>query len=204
MRRAGVSILGIFLAAVVCMSSIVVEGQEPSAPANSKKATALAKKYLGTIERAVSFPSTEGGDQDVIYWGQSLNPPHGWRIIAISKKEKPLVVFDSFSLHDAYLGVTGLSAINAEADGHNGYVVTWRGCVPHQCSDGRIGFALYASQDRRTYRAHILTMDDNSYHVAYYPKSGIPGNYRKQLDEMMCSDNGISRPSTLPNKCLAR
>ena len=100
--------------------------------------------------------------------------------------------------------MTGLSSISAEEYSHNGYIVTWRGCVPHQCSDGRIGFALYASQTHQTYRAHVSTLDDNSYRVAYYPKSGIPDEYHKKLDEMMCSDNGVSRPTALPLKCSSR
>jgi hypothetical protein len=186
------------------MSSVVIGGQEPSAPVNSNGATALAKKYLGTIEKTVSFPSTEGGNKDVISVGQSRNPPRGWRIVVVSDKDEPQLVWDSFALHDEYLDVTGLNSINVEADGHSGYIVTWRGCVPHQCSDGRIGFALYSGKSNRVYRAHVSTQDDNSYRVAYYPKSGIPDEYREKLDEMMCTDNGISRPSALPLKCSSR
>jgi hypothetical protein len=192
------------LAAVVFLFFFVVSGQEPSSSAPSNGATALAKKYLGTVERSMSFPSTEGGSQDVIFVGQSLHPPHGWRIVVVSDQEKYRLVWDSFALHDAYLDVTGLSSINTEADGHDGYIVTWRGCVPHQCSDGRIGFALYSSKNHQTYRAHVATLDDNSYRVAYYPASGIPDEYREKLDEMLCSDNGISQPARMPIKCPAR
>jgi len=204
MRRASVSILYLLLAAVVCLSPLVVGGQEPSTSVPSNGATAVAKKYLGTIEKALSFSSTEGGNQDAIFIGQSLHPPRGWRTVVVSDQGEPRLLWDSFAIHDEYLDVTGLSSINAEAYGHNGYVVTWRGCVPHQCSDGRIGFALYASQSRQTYRAHVSTLDDNSYRVAYYPTSGIPVHYREKLNEMMCSDNGISRPSALPLRCSSR
>src|SRR5271165_2849748 len=195
MRRAFVSILHSLLAAVVCLSPLVVGGQEPSTSVPSNDATAIAKKYLGTLDKSLSFPTTEGGNQDAVFIGQSFNPSRGWRAVVISDHGKPLLLWDSFALHDEYLDVTGLSSINAEAFGHNGFIVTWRGCVPHQCSDGRIGFALYASQSRQTYRAHVSTLDDNSYRITYFPKSGIPVEYREKLDEMMCSDNGISRPS---------
>ena len=193
----------VFVAAVVCLFPLVLGGQEPSASAPSRGATTLARTYLGTIEKTVPFPSTAGG-RDVIFIGQSLNSPHGWRIIAIADQERPRVLWDSFTLRDTYLEVSGLNSINAEADDHNGYIVTWRGCVPHQCSDGRIGFALYASQKHKTFRAHISTSDDNAYRVAYYPQTGIPDEYRKKLDAMMCSDNGISQPSALPIKCSAQ
>jgi hypothetical protein len=204
MRRESVSILHLLLAAVVCLSPLVVGGQKPNTSVPSNEATAIAKKYLGTIEKAQSFSSTDGGNQDAIFIGQSLSPPHGWRTVVVSDRGKPRLLWDSFAQHDEYLDVTGLSSINAEAYDHNGYIVTWRGCVPHQCSDGRIGFALYASQSHQTYRAHVSTLDDNSYHVIYFPKSGIPNEYRKKLDEMMCSDNGISRPAALPIKCSAQ
>ena len=72
MRRASVSILHLLLAAVVCLSPLLVGGQEPSTSVPSNGATALAKKYLGTIEKALSFPSTEDGGQDAIFIGQSL------------------------------------------------------------------------------------------------------------------------------------
>src|SRR5947209_3026136 len=91
-------------------------------------------------------------------------------------------------LFSVALNGTAPTFINSEADGRNGYIVTFRGCVPHQCGDGRIGFALYASQSRQTYIAHISTRDNNSYRVTYYPKSGIPEAVRDKLDQMMCSD----------------
>jgi hypothetical protein len=204
MKRAFVSMLYTLLIAIVCWFPLVVGGQELSASSPSKGAEALAKKYLATIDKTALFPAAEGSGRDAIFVGQSLNPPRGWRIIAVADRGRPRVVWDSFTFHDTYLDVAGLSSINAEADGHNGYILTWRGCVPHQCSDGRIGFALYTSQNHQTYRAHVSTSDDNLYHVVYYPQSGIPDEYRKKLDEMMCSDDGISRPSALPIKCSAR
>jgi hypothetical protein len=182
----------------------IAGAQEPGFSAPSKEAIALAKKYLGTIEKSLSFPSTKGGRQDVFFIGQSLKPPRGWRTVVVSDQGKPRTAWDSFVLHDEYFDVIALSSINAEPDGHNGYIVTLRGCVPHQCSDGRIGFALFAAQNRQIYRAHVLTLDDNSYRVVYYPKSGIPDEYHKKLDQMMCSDNGISKPSALPLKCSSR
>jgi hypothetical protein len=203
MRRTWESILSVLLAAVVCLFPLVTGGQEPSSSAISKGATALAKQYLGAIERTVPFRSAQGGRQNVIFVGQSLKPPRGWRVIAVADQEKPQVVWDSFALHDAYLDVTGVNSINTEADGPNGYIVTLRGCVPHQCSDGRIGFALYASQKHLTYRAHVSTQEDDSYRVTYYPNSGIPEMFREKLDKMICSDNGITRPSALPIKCSA-
>ena len=149
-------------------------------------------------------PVDNGPRHDFIIVGQSRNPVGGWRIISIGGNGQQQIAWDSFSLHNSYFDVTGLSFINMKADEHGGYIVTLRGCAPHQCADGKIGFALYSSHNHQVYLSHISTQEDNSYRVTYFPKSGIPDTYHKQLDQLMCSDNGISRPSALPLKCSAR
>lgn len=113
------------------------------------------------------------------------------------------MVWDSHSLsHDDYFSVNGLGSLDSDADGVDGYIITWHGCVPHLCADGRLGFALFSSRTNLTYVSHITTKDDGSYVVTYYPNSGIPDVYRKPLDRMMCSPgNGASQPSKLPIKC---
>lgn len=201
MRQILVSKMRVLMAATICLLPIVSGAQRPQSPAISRAATSLAMKHLLAIDRSVSFPSAAGRPEDFIFVGRSRGSSSGWRIIVVSGYAKVGIVWDSFTLQDPYLNVTGLSFIGTEADGRNGYVVTLRGCVPHQCADGRMGFAVYASQSRRTYIAHISTREDGSYDVTYYPESGIPATYRKELDRMMCSDNGISRPSALPMKC---
>ncbi len=204
MKRTLVSILHVLLMAVTCLVSVALNGQELTSSTIPKAATALALRSLRTIEKSTPFPSNEGRPDAFIFVGESRNPPTGWRIIVVEGAEKPRVRWDSFALHDSYLNVTAPTFINSETDGHNGYIVTLRGCVPHQCGDGRIGFALYASQSGRTYIAHISTQDDNSYRVTYSPKSGTPGAVREKLDQMMCSDSGISKPTALPIKCSAK
>lgn len=204
MKRAFVPIPRLLLMAVTCLVSVALNGQEPTSSTIPKAATKLAMRPLRTIEKSIHFPSNEGRPDAFIFIGESRNPPNGWRIIVVEGVETPHVRWDSFALHDSYLNVTAPTFINSEADGHNGYIVTLRGCVPHQCGDGRIGFALYASESRRTFVAHVSTQDDNSYRVTYSPKSGIPEAVREKLDQMMCSDSGISKPSALPIKCSAK
>lgn len=114
------------------------------------------------------------------------------------------MIWDSYSLHDEYFWVIGSDNTDSDADGSKDYVVTLRGCVPHNCGDGMIGFALFASRTGQTYVGHVTTRDDGSYEVTYRPKIGIPNVYRQDLDRMMCSDAGISRPSALPIKCTAQ
>ena len=204
MKRTSVSTLHVLLMAIMCVSTAALNGQEPTSSTIPKAATSLGMQSLRTIEKSTSFPSREGRPDAFIFVGESRNPPTGWRIIVVEGTETPHVMWDSFALHNSYLDVTAPTFINSEADGRNGYIVTLRGCVPHQCGDGRIGFALYASQSRRTYVAHVSTREDNSYRVTYYPKSGIPDTYRRKLDEMVCADNGVSQPSKLPIKCSAQ
>jgi len=204
MKRTFVSILRVLLMAVTCFVSVALNGQEPTSPTIPKAATSLAVRSLRTIEKSTPFPSHEGRSDAFIFVGESRNPPTGWRVIVVEGAETPRVTWDSFALHDSYLDVTAPTSINSEADGRNGYIVTLRGCVRHQCGDGRMGFALYASQSRRTYIAHISTQDDNSYRVTYSPNSGMPEAVREKLDQMMCSDSGVSKPSALPIKCSAK
>ena len=184
-------------AAILWAAPFIWGGEE----ATQNAATALAMRYLRAIDRTVSLPSSGGKQEDVLFTGPSLGPSGGWRTLVVGGQTKPGLAWDSFTLHDPYLNVTGLSFINTEADSPEGYIVTLRGCVPHQCADGKIGFAIYVSQIRRTYIGHISTREDGSYEISYYPKSGVPDNYRAKLDRMMCSDKGISRPSELPLKC---
>lgn len=193
--------LGVVLACM-CLLQPVSQGQATSPPRVSPAATALGQRYLREAVQSSSFPAPDGQGQDTILVGTSNGRSGGWRIIAVGSRPKPTVLWVSPGLHDPYLEVSAPNEIEVESDGQNSYIVTVRGCMRHQCADGRIGFALYSSQSRRFYVSHVTIKDDGSYNVTYYPKSGIPAAYRRQLDQMMCSDNGISRPSTLPLKCL--
>ena len=186
-----------FMAMTVLLFAFASRAEQPIPPA----ATELAKQYLTDIDKSASFPPIGKHDRDFIFIGTARAPSSGWRIVVIADYPKQRIVWDSAGLRDRYLSVTGLSFVNAEADGGNGYTITMRGCVPHQCSDGRIGFAIYASRTRKTYMAHVTTKDDGSYRVSYYPRSGMPRVYHDELHRMMCSDGGISRPLTLPMNC---
>jgi hypothetical protein len=192
------------LATIVFLLSPVSKGQEPNSPAVPPMVTALAKKYLREVVKSASFPSSDGGSEDFIFVGTSPGRSGGWRIVAVGSQAKPRVLWISSVLHDPYFEVSAPNTMDAESDGRNGYIVTLRGCMRHQCVDGRIGFALYSSLSHRFYISHVTTSDDGSYAVTYYPKSGKRNGYREQLDGMMCSDNGFSRPSTLPIKCSTR
>lgn len=173
-------------------------------------ARTLAASYLRSIQDTSSYGSGKG-QKDFIFVGTSVPPSNGWRIIVVrmGRVRKPQLIWDSFSLrHDEYFTVSGLSNIHTDADGPDAYVVTLRGCFPHDCTDGRIGFALFASRTDRVYVSHITTTFRNlssgevsGYKVAYYPAHGIPENYHLDLDRMMCGDSGISEGSLLPIRC---
>lgn len=172
----------------------------PAPPAVTK----FAKRYLRSIEYTNPYDSPGGHGLDFIFLGESRSHGGGWRVIVVRASDsRPLLVWDSNSLsHDYYFSSNGLSGLDSDADGTDGYIVTWRGCAPRQCGDGRLGFALFSSRTKQTYVSHITTKDDGSYVVTYYPNSGIPDVYRNQLDRMMCSPgNGASDPSKLPINC---
>jgi len=156
---------------------------------------------LREVVQSASFPSPNGQGEDTVLVGISNGRSGGWRIVAVGSRPKPTLLWVSPGLHDLYLEMSAPNDIEVEADGQNSYIVTVRGCMRHQCADGRIGYALYSSQSRRFYISHVTTSDDGAYSVTYFPKSGIPDVYRSQLDKMTCSDNGITRPSSLPIKC---
>src|SRR5713226_2896561 len=120
----------------------------------SPSATTLANQYLRAIETTASFPTANGGE-DFVFVGHSRGQSGGWRVIVVAGHAKPRVAWDSSVLHDPYLNVTGLSFINMEADGSDGYIITLRGCVPHQCADGRMGFAVFTSHHGRAYISHV-------------------------------------------------
>jgi hypothetical protein len=189
------------LTAGVGFFSSALAGQECTAPAMSPAASALASRYLKTTEKCLSFPSV-GGRRGFVLIGESR--PHGWRVLVVADDATPRVLWDSVTLHDPYIQVMAPDNLDCWGDGAGGVIITMRGCAPHQCADGKIGFALYSSERNQVYVSHVTTRDDGSYEVTYYPKSGIPDAYRSELDQMMCSDNGISRPSTLPINCGTR
>jgi len=186
--------------ACMCLLQSVSKGQATSTPQVST-ATALGKRYLREVVHSASFPSPSGQGEDTVLVGISLGRSGGWRIVAVGSRPEPTLLWVSPGLQDLYFEMSAPNDIEVEADSQNSYVVTVRGCMRHQCADGRIGYALYSSQSRRFYISHVTTSDDGTYSVTYFPKSGIPDVYRRQLDKMTCSDNGITRPSSLPIKC---
>jgi hypothetical protein len=192
--------LGVTLACL-CLLQSGSKGQATSPSQVSPAATALGERYLREVLRSASFPAPDGQGEDTVLVGTSNERSGGWRIVAVGSRSKPTVLWVAPGLPDPYLEMSAPNEIEVEADRQNSYIVTVRGCMQHQCTDGRIGFALYSSQSRRFYVSHVTTSDDGSYNVTYYPKSGIPSAYRRRLDQMMCSDNGISKPSALPIKC---
>lgn len=204
MTRKPACVFCVLLTAIFCLVPSVSEGQELHSAAITPEATAVAMKYLRAVVQSDSISSNDGQYDDFIFIGSSRDRFRGWRVIVVSGSKRPRVLWDSYTLRDWYFDVTASSGIDYDSNGPNGYIVTLRGCVPHQCADGRIGFALYASHMHRVYVSHVTTRDDGSYAVTYYPKSGIPATYRDRLDRMMCSDNGITEPSKLPLKCPAR
>jgi len=162
-------------------------------------ANRVALNYLRSVDKSASFVLRDHEGEDTVFIGSSTRG--GWRVIIVHRDAGLGVIWDSQSLRDPYFTVTASNTIETQADKNDDYLVTIRGCAPHQCADGKIGFAVYASKTRKTYIAHVLTGPDGSYHVTYKPNVGLPPEYRQELDRLMCADNGISRPATLPIKC---
>jgi len=202
MKRTIAIILHILLATTLCLLPSVM-GTAQTSRATSDDAIALAKHYLQTIERSASF-SSGVGQRNIVFVGHSRGSSDGWRVVIVTDDRRPKVVWDSFTLRDPYFYTLASNTTDYYADGQNEFAVTLRGCAPHQCFDGRFGFAVYASRSRRVYKSHVVTKDDGSYEVTFYPKSGLPDTFRAELVRMMCSDNGISQPSALPIKCSAK
>ena len=199
MKRAISILLRVLLATTLCLIS-TLSGIAQTSHSTPDKAIRLAKRYLQTIDRSVSFAAGSGA-QDIVFVGHSSDGSDGWRVLVVEGGGKPKVVWDSFSLNDSYFDSMGSSSIHYYAEGENGFVVTLRGCAPHQCFDGRLGFAAYVSRLRRVYISHVLTRENGSYEITFHPKSGVPDAYRAKLIQMMCSDSGISQPSALPINC---
>jgi hypothetical protein len=191
---------------ICCLFPLASGAQERSSSAAPSAISNLALRYLQSIHDTNSYDSLGSRGEDFVFVGTSRPPSGGWRIIVVrARSGKPRLIWDSYSLpKDNYLMLTSPREMDSDADGSAGYVITMRGCARHQCADGRIGFALYASRTDRTYVSHITTRDDGSYVVTYYPKLGMLDTYRDKLDRMMCSDGGISRPFALPIKCLGK
>jgi hypothetical protein len=190
------SLVMLMMACIFLLPSMSAANQ-----AGSPAAVGLALKYLRSIEKSASFSFSDGRGKELVVFGASRPPLRVWRVLVIRGDEDPRLVWDSTNLLDWYFDVGGVESISADDDGSDGYTVTIRGCARHECGDGKFGFAIYASRTERMYIAHVVTKDDGSYRVSYYPGAGIPTVYREELNRMMCSDNGISRPSTLPIKC---
>ena len=192
-------LFAVFMCIAPCASSGQMTLTSVAAPST---VTSLAMRYLHSIHDSNPWDSPSGQGEDYILVGMSRHPSNGWRTLVIREAVhgKPRVVWDSYSLHDGYFSVIAPDDTDSDADGSD-YVVTLRGCVPHNCADGMIGFALYSSRTGQTYVSHVTTQNDGSYEVTYYPKTGIPSVYREDLVRIMCSDAGISQPSALPIKC---
>jgi len=193
----------VLLTAIICLLPSVSEAQEQESGSSAipRETTVVAMKYLRAVVQGDSISSNDGQHDDFIFAGNSRDRFGGWRVIVVAGSRRSRVLWDSYTLRDWYFDGTAPSGNDYDSDEPSGYIVTLRGCAPHQCADGRIGFALYSSHARRVYISHITTRDDGSYVVTYYPKSGIPKTYHDKLDQMMCSKNGVSEPSTLPIKC---
>jgi hypothetical protein len=199
--------------AIVVMLAHESKAQQPPASAIPSDATAFAQKHLSDIAKSFAF-AVGGSRQDFVFVGNSRSsdlvtkdigrPDEKWKILIVSGgKKASYAVSRSFVIGDGYLSASGPAVIDASPDGADSYIVTMTGCAPQDCTDGRLGFLLYSSQKHRIYRAHVTTEANKSYRVAYDPK-GVPAQYRAKLNQMMCSDDGISRPSALPIKCPAR
>lgn len=185
----------------ITLAMVALAGQFTSAVAqDSARPTPVVKKYLRTVERSSSFSLGENKGNDTVLVGHSIT--NGWRVIVLHRDNaKSHIIWDSQSLKDPYFTVTALESIQVSKDQPDGYIVAIRGCMPHQCADGKIGFAVYASRTRQVYVAHVTANGEGSYSITRNPEIDLPTIYRDELDKMICTDYGISHHERLPFKC---
>jgi hypothetical protein len=153
-------------------------------------ASRFALQYLKEIKKTFSFAPENGISSDFIFVGSSSSKRGGYRIIVVRGSNPPRVIWDSYIIKDSYLSVKGWDEMKAEEDLEGGYVVTLRGCMPHNCADGKIGFAIYSSKMRKTFISH-LTYADGAYAITYFPSGDIPFVYKEGLNRQMCNDPEI-------------
>jgi len=188
----------------LCLPSARPYKQEQSPLVAPRAAIALASRYLEKVDTSYSL-SAGSREQNFVIVG--YGPQYrGVRVLVAVDSMRPRLLWDSYSMRgDDFFGVMAPSSIDAFAiEGAHGYIVTIQGCAPHECLDGRLGFAVYASDTRRLYVAHVTARQDSSYAVRFVPRSGIPLVYLAQLKEMICTDDGISHPNRLPFECAHR
>jgi hypothetical protein len=175
--------------------------------------TFFASSFLMKVDKASAFPVI--GGMAYVLLGRSTGLFHPNRVIAISNVHSPRIDWDSSDLNDdPYFTVFGWNGLHASSDGAQGYTVAVRGCAPHECADGKIGFALFSSLDHATYRAHVSTESTatirqngdetygiDHYEIKYFPKQGMPAKYFHAINGLICADRGFSKPSLLPLKC---
>ena len=166
---------------------------------NARKLAARHLKSIETMEEAARYPS---GSEEIAFVGQSRGTHGGWTVLVIHSDKEAEVLWDSSKrLRESYFAVMVPSGIRVIPGSEGDYMVEIRGCAPHQCDDGRFGYAVYSGRTRKLYKAKVTTAEDNSYSIQFVPQTGIPTQYLAELREMMCSDNGISHPQSLPFRC---
>ena len=182
--------------------------QTPPSPVPAA-ATALANRYLRSVERSWVIPPAAGEEPDCVMLGKDRSGSGDWRVLVLTGGARPKVAWDSRRLQlDGYFKGKGAETVTVRNARDGGYLIAMRGCAPHRCYDGVFGYAVYASGPRRAFTAQVTTLLLNrnafDYSVTYDPPIGLPEQYRSALQGMICADPGISEPGKLRIKCPGR
>jgi hypothetical protein len=168
--------------------------------ASQDAASNFAFQYLKEIKTTFSFAPENGAPPDIIFVGSSASERTGWRLIVVRGSNPPQLIWDSYIINDPYLATLAWDDMHAQEDLDGGYVVTLRGCMPHNCSDGKIGFAIYSSKLQETLISH-LTYTHGAYEITYFPSGDLPFEYMEGLNRLMCDDSEVLNHRLLTIQC---
>jgi hypothetical protein len=164
-------------------------------PMCNGQATESVKTQFSTVSKRETLSSDPSRDELVI--GRALQGD--WAAMIERTGTRSQIIWDSKTLHDPFFDVKAPDWIKSLSQGVD-YKVIMRGCVPHQCADGRIGIAIFYGKTKRLYVEHLISQDNGSYTVQFKPDE-MPPEIRADLERTACIDPGITAPSRLPFPC---
>ncbi len=155
----------------------------------------LAKTLFSSISKLETL--SEGASKVELITGRDFKGD--WRAVIERGGSTPQIIWDSNSLRDSFFAVRAPDWIRYSSQDAT-YEVLMRGCVPHQCTDGRIGIAVFSGKTKRLYVEHIISQDSGGYAVQFRPDE-MPPEIRNELKKAACTDPGITAPLRLPFPC---
>ncbi|WP_263357978.1 hypothetical protein [Acidicapsa ligni] len=159
------------------------------------QATAPAKTLFSSVSKRETLSAGTSAEELII--GRGLKGD--WRAVIERDGLTHQIIWDSNTLHDPFFAVKAPDWIRSSSQGVD-YEVIMRGCVPHQCTDGRIGIAIFSGKTKHLYVEHLVSQDNGGYAVQFSPAE-MPPEIRAELEKAACIDPGITAPSRLPFPC---